>query len=35
MNVQTIVMGNILAVTPGDTLQLAIIAGVTLTILTR
>ena len=34
VNVQTIVMGNILAVTPGDTLQLAIIAGVTLTILT-
>ena len=34
VNVQTIVMGNILAVTPADTLQLAIIAGVTLTILT-
>ena len=33
VNVQTIVMGNILAVTPADTLQLAIIAGVTLTIL--
>ena len=33
VNVQTIVMGNILAVTPADTLQLAIISGVTLTIL--
>ncbi|HVL20173.1 MAG TPA: metal ABC transporter permease [Amaricoccus sp.] len=33
VNVQTIVMGNILAVTPADTAQLAIIAGVTLTIL--
>jgi manganese/iron transport system permease protein len=34
VNVQTIVMGNILAITPGDTLQLALIAGITLTILT-
>ena len=33
VNVQTIVMGNILAVTPADTAQLAIIAGVTLAIL--
>jgi manganese/iron transport system permease protein len=33
VNVQTIVMGNILAVTPSDTLQLAIIAGVTLGVL--
>jgi manganese/iron transport system permease protein len=33
VNVQTIVMGNILAVTPADTLQLVIIAGVTLAIL--
>jgi manganese/iron transport system permease protein len=34
VNVQTIVMGNVLAITPGDTLQLAVIAGLTLTILT-
>jgi manganese/iron transport system permease protein len=34
VNVQTIVMGNVLAITPGDTLQLALIAGLTLTILT-
>ena len=33
VNVQTIIMGNILAVTPADTLQLVIISGVTLTIL--
>ena len=33
VNVQTIVLGNILAVTPTDTLQLAIIAGVSLMIL--
>jgi len=33
VNVQTIVLGNILAVTPGDTLQLVIIGGVSLAIL--
>jgi len=33
ISVQTITMGNILAITPGDTLQLAIIGFVTLTIL--
>ena len=33
INVQTIVLGNILAITPGDTLQLVIISGVTLAIL--
>ncbi len=33
VNIQTIVLGNILAVTPADTLQLLIIAGVTLTVL--
>lgn len=33
VNIQTIVLGNILAVSPGDTLQLAIISGVTLAIL--
>ena len=33
VNVQTIVMGNILAVTPGDTLQLVIISGVTLLVM--
>jgi manganese/iron transport system permease protein len=33
VNVQTIVLGNILAVTPADTAQLAIIAGVTLAVL--
>jgi manganese/iron transport system permease protein len=33
VNVQTIVMGNILAVTPADTAQLAIIAGVTFAVL--
>jgi manganese/iron transport system permease protein len=33
VNVQTIVMGNILAVTPADTAQLVVIAGVTLAIL--
>lgn len=30
VNIQTIVLGNILAITPSDTLQLAIIGGVTL-----
>ena len=34
VNVQTIVLGNILAVTPADTLQLVIIAGVSLVVLT-
>ncbi|WP_126974737.1 metal ABC transporter permease [Frigidibacter oleivorans] len=34
VSVQTIAMGNVLAITPGDTLQLAIIGGVTLAILT-
>jgi manganese/iron transport system permease protein len=33
VNIQTIVMGNILAVTPGDTLQLVIIAVVTLAVM--
>ena len=33
VNVQTIVLGNILAITPADTLQLVIIAGVSLSIL--
>ncbi len=33
VNVQTIVLGNILAVSPGDTLQLVIIGGVSLAIL--
>ncbi len=33
VNVQTIMLGNILAITPGDTLQLAIIGGVSLAIL--
>ena len=33
VNIQTIVLGNILAVTPEDTLQLVIIAGVSLAIL--
>ena len=33
VNVQTIVMGNILAVTPGDTLQLVIISAVTLAVM--
>lgn len=33
VNIQTIVLGNILAVTPEDTLQLAIIAGVSLAVL--
>ncbi|MEM9755963.1 MAG: metal ABC transporter permease [Pseudomonadota bacterium] len=33
VDVQTIVMGNILAISPGDTLQLALIGGVTLAIL--
>ncbi|MFA7415624.1 MAG: metal ABC transporter permease [Rhizobium sp.] len=34
VNIQTIVLGNILAITPGDTLQLVIIGGVSLAILT-
>lgn len=33
VDIQTIVLGNILAVTPGDTLQLVVIAAVSLTIL--
>ncbi len=33
VNIQTIVLGNILAITPEDTLQLAIIGFVSLTIL--
>lgn len=33
VNIQTIVLGNILAITPSDTLQLAIIGGLTLLIL--
>ena len=33
VNIQTIVLGNILAITPGDTLQLVIIGGVSLLIL--
>lgn len=33
VNVQTIVLGNILAITPEDTIQLVIIAGVSLTVL--
>jgi manganese/iron transport system permease protein len=33
VNVQTIVLGNILAITPEDTLQLVIIGGVSLTVL--
>ena len=34
VNIQTIVLGNILAITPADTLQLVIIAGVSLAVLT-
>jgi hypothetical protein len=34
INVQTIVLGNVLAITPSDTLQLIIIGAVTLTVLT-
>ena len=34
VNIQTIIMGNVLAISPGDTLQLAIIGFVTLAILT-
>ena len=34
VNIQTIVLGNILAVTPADTLQLVLIAGISLAILT-
>src|SRR5690606_17901266 len=33
VNIQTIVMGNILAVTPGDTLQLVIISAITLAVM--
>lgn len=33
VNIQTIILGNILAITPEDTLQLAIIGGVSLTVL--
>lgn len=33
VNIQTIVLGNILAITPEDTLQLAVIAAVSLTVL--
>mgnify|MGYP000038251094 CR=1 FL=1 len=34
VNIQTIVLGNVLAISPGDTLQLLIISVVTLTVLT-
>ncbi|WP_340109911.1 metal ABC transporter permease [Pikeienuella sp. HZG-20] len=34
VNIQTIIMGNVLAITPADTLQLAIIGVVSLTVLT-
>ena len=34
VNIQTIVLGNVLAISPGDTLQLALIGFVSLTILT-
>lgn len=34
VNIQTIVLGNVLAITPADTLQLVIISGVSLTLLT-
>ncbi|TBU75782.1 hypothetical protein DNK06_17615 [Pseudomonas daroniae] len=33
VNIQTIVLGNILAITPGDTLQLLLIAGITMAVL--
>jgi manganese/iron transport system permease protein len=33
VDIQTIVLGNVLAVTPGDTLQLVLIAGISLAIL--
>ncbi len=33
VNIQTIVLGNVLAITPADTLQLAIISGITLLIM--
>ncbi len=33
VNIQTIVLGNILAITPGDTLQLVLIAGVSMAVL--
>ena len=33
VNIQTIVLGNILAITPGDTLQLVLIGGISLAIL--
>lgn len=34
VNIQTIVLGNVLAISPSDTLQLALIGGITLIILT-
>ena len=34
VNIQTIVLGNILAITPADTLQLVLIGGVSLVVLT-
>nr|WP_160856080.1 metal ABC transporter permease [Oceanomicrobium pacificus] len=33
VNVQTIILGNVLAITPADTLQLALIGGISLTVL--
>jgi len=33
VNIQTIVLGNILAITPADTLQLALISGITLAVM--
>lgn len=33
INIQTIILGNILAITPADTLQLALIGGITLVVL--
>lgn len=33
VNIQTIVLGNILAITPGDTFQLLLIAGITMAVL--
>ncbi|MGO3743364.1 metal ABC transporter permease [Kerstersia sp.] len=33
VNIQTIILGNVLAITPGDTLQLALIGGITLLVL--
>lgn len=34
VNIQTIILGNVLAISPGDTLQLLIISGVTLLVMT-